>query len=29
MVGSSQYVSTAAFYCTASTFKATLAGTPG
>lgn len=29
MVGTSQYVSTAAFYCTASTFKASLAGTPG
>jgi hypothetical protein len=29
MVGSSRYVCAAAFYCTASTFRATLAGTPG
>jgi hypothetical protein len=29
MSGTTQYVSTAAFYCPASTFKATLAGTPG
>jgi len=28
MVGTSQYVSSAAFYCSASTFKASLAGTP-
>jgi hypothetical protein len=28
MVGTSQYVSSAAFYCTASTIKASLAGTP-
>lgn len=29
MVQTSQYVSSAAFYCTASTFKASLAGNPG
>jgi hypothetical protein len=29
MTGTSQYVSTAAFYCSASTLKASLAGTPG
>jgi hypothetical protein len=29
MSGTTQYVSAAAFYCSASTFKATLAGTPG
>lgn len=29
MVQASQYVSSAAFYCTASTFKASLAGNPG
>jgi Fibronectin type III domain len=29
MVGTSQYVSSATFYCTAATFRASLAGTPG